>query len=486
MDPSVRLGYKRLEDNRFCILGLISECNNETRPVYDPKFAKFRTSKVKVLDIYSADDPNIKYQEGRSTWKTKITYRVGEIIDETSTFDQDEEKVCGGGIHYFLTEAAARSFLTPCYVPLRTYCPDGRVNTDFIYMPTGEIQLGHYYEALNELCDQFRETMLNSQIPQIKDLNLTETDITSSLDKFKCNWLKISKGSKIPTERATTVSCSFSEEERILIRFGLNESKNVGKTLTYCGKDTRYFSILSKCEQAEYNNNHIPRPGFELKQQPGYHKYAYFYNNKLIMYVVYTNGRKTDVKFYLGDLFRGKQDKTRRSIEKNIHYGIISDRTRRENIVINRKEVISKTFRIVEDSVTQEYQTSSYSPVEGLRPFTKCDEEILTEERVLDPSLGEEVYVTTPYNPKYNRELNVIKRVYDAKNNISTVFSKYGIMRKKEYGVADTLMMTPEGNKCNGKIDIETSYNKQGVPICERKYIVGEGRRKLVLKTQLA
>ena len=101
--------------------------NNEDREgVIDPKYAKFRCSKAKVLDIiyfntsYASKlvydetlvmtenyKPQFPENTGTSIYcKYKVHYKVGEIV-YPKEYDSNPENVCAGGIHYFKSIMAA-------------------------------------------------------------------------------------------------------------------------------------------------------------------------------------------------------------------------------------------------------------------------------------------------------------------------------------------------------------------------------------------
>ncbi len=109
------VGYKQLRGKLICVLKILGE-NTESRKVIDKQYAKFRTSKAQVMDIYSMNDPQVKFKQGSSIFDDKFIYTVGETI-EVENYDRDHDEPGGYGIHYFLSEEAARCFiLSPPYV----------------------------------------------------------------------------------------------------------------------------------------------------------------------------------------------------------------------------------------------------------------------------------------------------------------------------------------------------------------------------------
>jgi antitoxin component YwqK of YwqJK toxin-antitoxin module len=85
---------EKLEDTR----------TNELRTnITDPKYAKYRANKLKVLLIIHKFDPSdILEKVENSYYIKKVVYRTNEII-EIDDYDHDLNKVCTGGIHYFKT-----------------------------------------------------------------------------------------------------------------------------------------------------------------------------------------------------------------------------------------------------------------------------------------------------------------------------------------------------------------------------------------------
>jgi len=109
--------YKKLLDNRICVLQIIGECNEDRKYVIDKQYAQFRCSKAKVLQIYETTGTTVGtvvsggtigihkkiYKEGMSIFAIKLKYKVGEIVE--TFYDPSENS--RNGIHYFLTEDAA-------------------------------------------------------------------------------------------------------------------------------------------------------------------------------------------------------------------------------------------------------------------------------------------------------------------------------------------------------------------------------------------
>jgi antitoxin component YwqK of YwqJK toxin-antitoxin module len=78
--------------------------NEHRSNIADPKYAKYRANKLKVLLIVNKFDPlNILEKIENSFYKEKkVIYITNEII-EIDDYDMDLENVCSTGIHYFKT-----------------------------------------------------------------------------------------------------------------------------------------------------------------------------------------------------------------------------------------------------------------------------------------------------------------------------------------------------------------------------------------------
>jgi antitoxin component YwqK of YwqJK toxin-antitoxin module len=76
---------------------------NESREgIYDHDHAKFRGNEFEVVDIVNKFDPNKKTDKVINT-KRKFTYAVGTITKPANGFDENLNKICSQGIHYFKT-----------------------------------------------------------------------------------------------------------------------------------------------------------------------------------------------------------------------------------------------------------------------------------------------------------------------------------------------------------------------------------------------
>lgn len=106
------IGYKKIRDDYIVKLAILPDgINNECRNGVErknAKYAKYRCSKAKVLDIYNKDTGE-RVDVGYSIYDKYFSYKVGEIV-EVKNYDEELEVVCTRGIHYFLSEECAYFF----------------------------------------------------------------------------------------------------------------------------------------------------------------------------------------------------------------------------------------------------------------------------------------------------------------------------------------------------------------------------------------
>lgn len=90
-----------------------TKTNEERKRVYEKMLAKFRADKLKVIEIFNAIDPDetTTMIVNRFNKKT-LTYEVGKIV-EADKYDENIDKVCSGGVHYFKSLDAAFYFNRP-------------------------------------------------------------------------------------------------------------------------------------------------------------------------------------------------------------------------------------------------------------------------------------------------------------------------------------------------------------------------------------
>lgn len=77
--------------------------NEERKDVFDKSYAKFRANRLNVVAILSVVNLS-SVTHVMHSWKDSnpVRYEVGKVV-ECDKFDEDLNKVCSGGIHYFKT-----------------------------------------------------------------------------------------------------------------------------------------------------------------------------------------------------------------------------------------------------------------------------------------------------------------------------------------------------------------------------------------------
>jgi hypothetical protein len=77
--------------------------NENRKNVIDKRFAKFRANELKVIKIINMIKPNFVQNKIKSIYETETTiYKVGKIV-KSNGYDNNEDKICSRGIHYFRT-----------------------------------------------------------------------------------------------------------------------------------------------------------------------------------------------------------------------------------------------------------------------------------------------------------------------------------------------------------------------------------------------
>ena len=104
------VGYKRCGDY-VVKLEIFGENNGHRNNVVESckKYAKFRTSKALVQEIFNLDKSVSNVSEVKSDYDTNFVYKKDEFV-EVENFDKDLNEVCSEGIHYFLSFEAAKFY----------------------------------------------------------------------------------------------------------------------------------------------------------------------------------------------------------------------------------------------------------------------------------------------------------------------------------------------------------------------------------------
>ena len=102
------IGYKKCQDGRIVVLEILGKNNENRKDIADVRFAKMRCSKARVIQIYDMRIRSIKYDKAFGIYDKTFRYEINKVVEPVNGFDEDLNKVCGSGIHYFLTEEPAR------------------------------------------------------------------------------------------------------------------------------------------------------------------------------------------------------------------------------------------------------------------------------------------------------------------------------------------------------------------------------------------
>jgi len=101
----IKIGYKKAAGGYIVKLQILGKNNEKRENISDQIHAKYRCSKVKVLDIFH-------YINGEKTnsvaglYDPDFTYILNQTIE--TDFDENLENVCSTGIHYFKTLEQAK------------------------------------------------------------------------------------------------------------------------------------------------------------------------------------------------------------------------------------------------------------------------------------------------------------------------------------------------------------------------------------------
>jgi len=80
---------------------------NEKRVVTDSKYAKYRANELRVIRIFSLDDKTKKvtiiyHQSALYKDAPLTTYELNKTVS-ADKYNENEDSVCSGGIHYYMT-----------------------------------------------------------------------------------------------------------------------------------------------------------------------------------------------------------------------------------------------------------------------------------------------------------------------------------------------------------------------------------------------
>ncbi len=104
------VGYKKCGDY-VVKLKIIGENNERRLNVVDAckEYAKFRTSKAFVEEIFNLDGSVSNVSEVKSNWNQTFVYKKGELV-EAKDYDKYINEICSAGIHYFLSFETAKFY----------------------------------------------------------------------------------------------------------------------------------------------------------------------------------------------------------------------------------------------------------------------------------------------------------------------------------------------------------------------------------------
>ena len=81
----MNIGYKKLQNNYIAELEILGKTNENRDDIANPQYAKYRTSKVKVLKIFHMND------EIQVNDETQIIKQMGGLHDENFVYIVGEE-----------------------------------------------------------------------------------------------------------------------------------------------------------------------------------------------------------------------------------------------------------------------------------------------------------------------------------------------------------------------------------------------------------
>ena len=100
-------GYKKCQNDRIVVLEILGNHNEDRKNIVVKLFAKMRCLKARVIRIYDMHDRSIEYDEAYGIYDKTFKYTVGEVVEPIDEFNENLNKWCASGIHYFLTEEPA-------------------------------------------------------------------------------------------------------------------------------------------------------------------------------------------------------------------------------------------------------------------------------------------------------------------------------------------------------------------------------------------
>ena len=110
----MNIGYKKLQNNYIAKLEILGKTNENRKNIANLQYAKYRTSKVKVLEIFHMNDKTRVIKQMNGLYDINFVYTAGEEIC-IDNYDENINEVCSQGIHYFKTSEQAKMWQLPLY-----------------------------------------------------------------------------------------------------------------------------------------------------------------------------------------------------------------------------------------------------------------------------------------------------------------------------------------------------------------------------------
>ena len=103
----MNIGYKKLRGGYIAELEILGKTNENRDDIADSQYAKYRTSKAKVLKIFHTNDETRVIKQVNGLRDENFMYGVGKEI-YVADYDENVNAVCSKGIHYFKTLEQAK------------------------------------------------------------------------------------------------------------------------------------------------------------------------------------------------------------------------------------------------------------------------------------------------------------------------------------------------------------------------------------------
>lgn len=261
--------YKRCGRDIIIVLEYTNNTqhNEERKGIVDINFAKFRASELNVIDILNIST-NERLKSFAHSWsnskqsKINIKYTINEIIKPNKPFDENIQKVCASGIHYFKSIDAAFYYI---YVNknFNNYSGDWIISN-----PNGSIHERHEFEnnkvvaRYNHKGIKFESTDWKSQTKTFYYSNgaiktRSEFRILNGIKQKHGEYRQWSKNETILTIGKYTCDHKSGNWEHYFSNGGI---ESIGRY--FCGKKIQLWKFFDENEQlvlTRYYKSGIPR-----------------------------------------------------------------------------------------------------------------------------------------------------------------------------------------------------------------------------------